>query len=102
MQKASNIHAKFSKLFDKMFIFPEQEDGSCCRGQRNILVACCLSRLQTLVDRVIITNGERQFPNFGALKFNGKWGKTMANLACVEHPNAAPTAICCDPSIRSH
>src|SRR6266581_9153494 len=70
-------------------ITPECEKSGSSGKEWNIAIAGRLRRLATMVNRVIIANGEGQFVNLATLDLDGKRGETLADLACVEHIGAA-------------
>jgi hypothetical protein len=56
VKQSRDIDAEFHQLLKEARIPPEQEHGGSCGWQRYVVVACGLSGLATLVNRILITD----------------------------------------------
>src|SRR6266702_5869884 len=85
MQNTRQVDTQAGDLAQHFFIAPKYQQSGSGRKERYVRIASRLRRLTTLVNRVIITNGQRQFAYFAALDLNSEWGKALANFAFVKH-----------------
>src|SRR5579884_3449626 len=85
MQNTHNVNACADQLSNHLAVAPESESSRRGWINRHIGISGGLRGFFALVNRVVITDGLREFADFAALDLDGERGEALADLAFVEH-----------------